>query len=109
MKTLNIVIFAIFLLLIVKTDLIGQSVRVLSPNGGETLNPNERYGITWISEDVEFISIFYKLNDSDEWNLIVNKVSAELGNFSWKVPKTTTKTLQIKIVSDYSELIFDVS
>lgn len=83
-----------------------QTIKVISPNGGEVLQPSERYSISWISENINWVEIAYRMNEDSEWNIITNKTSAELGSYSWKVPNNLTNSLEIRISSGQ---YFDIS
>ncbi len=63
-----------------------ERIKTISPNGGEMLTPNKHYGISWISQGVEKVNIFYSIGNKENWIQIADEVSAELGHYSWKTP-----------------------
>lgn len=102
-KNILIFFFFLFLNLIFSQT---ESLRVISPNGGEKLQQNTNYSISWASNNIDWISIYYRLDANSEWEIITSKVSADLGSYSWKVPNETTDNLAIKIES---KNVFDIS
>ena len=98
---LDVILFLLFLFLNISPAQINE-LRIISPNGGETLTPNNRYGISWISQGVEKVNILYSIGEIENWIQIVEGVSAELGQYSWKIPTDITTSLKIKI-ENYSQ------
>ena len=84
-------------------------INLISPNGGEKLYPNVRYGISWMSENVGRVNIYYALENNTGWTLIASNIESELGNFGWKVPDIPNGKIKIKIQSANSTNIFDES
>ena len=102
----NKIIFLIIFFLLWNVATPSQTVKIISPNGGELLQSGERYSISWISANTNWLKIEYRVNETSEWNIITNKISAHLGSYSWKVPNTSTKFLQIRISDN---VIYDIS
>ena len=74
-------------------------IKLISPNGGEKLYPNIRYGISWTAENVNRVNIYYATANTSGWKLIASNIEAELGNFGWKVPNIPNDKVKIKIQS----------
>ncbi|OGU58702.1 MAG: hypothetical protein A2X64_00010 [Ignavibacteria bacterium GWF2_33_9] len=71
---------------------------------------NEQYQITWNSQNVENVNIFYSIDNGQNWLLINNEpVNAIAGKYDWKVPVTYSKTCLLKIVDKYDLNIFSIS
>jgi len=102
--------YALLTLIILSSwSIIAQpSLKLISPNGGEKLIINERYSISWVSNYVEKINIYYSIDDNN-WNEIVTNLVSEIGSYGWKVPNEISKSLKIKIVSNKFTNVLDVS
>lgn len=98
-----------FILLIVPGWIYSQSITVLSPNGGETLNYGDTVSISWTSVGISQVSIEYSINGGMNWVTISTDVPSP-GNFSWAVPNspTTIGLVRVKsgIYSDQSNSVF---
>lgn len=94
-------LFNIILFFILANISFAQSIKLISPNGNEKLIEGQRYGITWNSEKIEKVNIYYSTNLNAQWIKIAENINAELGHFSWKVPYLSSKQIKIK-VSDYN-------
>ena len=77
-----------------------SSIKVLSPNGGETFYWGETYNITWESSGIEKVNISLQFEDSGGIGLALN-VPASSGMFSWTVD-TKASTKHKIIISDAS-------
>ncbi|GEM_PF-3885993 len=86
-----------------------QSINLISPNGGEKLHPNVRYGISWTATNVERVNIYYSTGKNPEWKLIIAGVEGELGNYGWKVKNLPGAKVKIKIESTTNKEVFDES
>ncbi|MBK8944251.1 MAG: T9SS type A sorting domain-containing protein [Ignavibacteriae bacterium] len=69
--------------------------------------PDSRYSITWNSNDVKSLSLYYTFDDAT-WTKIDHKINSVLRSYSWKVPQIN-KPIKIKISADENEEIFDIS
>ena len=68
-----------------------KTIKLLSPNGGETFYWGEVYDIIWESSGVEKINISLQFEDSGGMGIIQN-IPASSGKFSWNVDiKASTK------------------
>jgi hypothetical protein len=82
-------VFSIFL------PVIG-TIRVDSPNGGETLTTGAEYDITWTSTGVTNVIIEYSIDNGAEW-IYIDTVSAGEGRYTWTVPQTPSQTCLVRI------------
>ena len=76
-------------------------VSVISPNGGESLEPGATYDITWIAEDyggIESISILYSVNAGQDWDTIATG-EANDSTYEWIVPDTPSDSCLVKILA----------
>jgi len=85
------------------------SIKLISPNGGEQLKIGQRYGISWISNNIKHFDIYYNINGDQEWIEIKKNISTDLGIYSWKVPQLPLGKIKIKIESSADSLVYDIS
>lgn len=71
-----------------------QSVRVLTPNGSETLRIGTNYSITWNSQGLPSGATvnLYLLEGGTRIRSIATNVSASAGNYNWLVPSMEAAT-----------------
>ena len=76
-------------------------VRVLFPNGRETLQFDSTVSITWSVADFSPArhNVYLSLNGGSTWTLLASGLPAAARSFSWRVPKTQTTTARVKVVS----------
>ncbi|PID59208.1 MAG: hypothetical protein CR986_06945 [Ignavibacteriae bacterium] len=84
-----------------------DDIRLISPNGGESLVSGNRYSISWIVQNIDRVSLYYRTDRNSNWKIIASKISADLGSYSWKVPYESTATLEIKIENNNG--VYDIS
>ncbi|MCF6270310.1 MAG: hypothetical protein L3J41_11400 [Melioribacteraceae bacterium] len=86
------------------------TLQVTAPNGGENWIIGEPYEITWVSENVERVSIDYSLNNGTTWNSIVSDVISN-GLLNWVVPDIGSRSdlCKIRVVNSSDSTIFDLS
>lgn len=98
----------------------GSYIKVLSPNGGETLEASKTYRITWqTSPNIDKVSVMYQLDDNATVGTICSNC-ANTGYFDWIVNVGYTTSIhqyKIKIigyetnkgsVSDQSDNFFNL-
>ncbi len=83
------------------------SIKVLSPNGNEILQPGDIYNITWNSYRVSMVRITYY--DGRLWRRIIDSFPANYGLYRWKIPNVTLPVCKILISDLYNSVINDVS
>ncbi|MCS7146177.1 MAG: hypothetical protein RMJ28_02365 [Nitrososphaerota archaeon] len=75
-------------------------VRVVKPNGGETLRANRLYTIRWSVSgggQITGTQIYFSPNGGESWSLIAT-LSGNPGYYRWRVPSTPTTNGLIKVV-----------
>jgi hypothetical protein len=69
-----------------------EAVRLISPNGGETLTSDEPFDIRWtlneVKKPVDHVELSYSLDDGSSWTLI-EKVHGNPSIYTWSVPPVT--------------------
>jgi hypothetical protein len=74
------------------------SIKITSPNGGETLTKGQTYRIMWTSSGrIDDVSIGYTPDDVSNMNWIQDNNIANTGYFDWKVDTHRTTKTQLKI------------
>ncbi len=92
------------------------SIKILTPNGGETWSSGSSKEIRWISESIENVKIEYTTNGGFNWNVIVAS-SPSIGYYTWNnIPNINSLQCKIKISdaddgnpSDLSDANFTIS
>ncbi|MBN2571297.1 MAG: T9SS type A sorting domain-containing protein, partial [Ignavibacteriales bacterium] len=88
---------------------IQDAITVTYPNGGEILNKNVSYSITWnnnLSEDVKI-----ELYKGGVFNSTIINSTPSHGTYSWTIPSglTSGRDYKIRITSTTNNLLFDES
>jgi hypothetical protein len=81
------------------TDTVPPSVKVISPNGGETWNVGETRTITWTASDnvgVNKVDISYSTDGGKSWIIIATNLP-NTGSYQWKIPSTPSTNCLIRI------------
>lgn len=77
------------------------SVRVLAPNGGETLDPGSQYTVKWDSAGVNNVLIEYSTNNGENW-VFLDSVAADGGVYEWTVPDVYSDVCLVRVTGDGS-------
>jgi len=62
------------------------SIVLTSPNGWEIWKSGRQRDITWTSENISNINLFYSTNDGGDWNTIATNVDASSDSYTWTIP-----------------------
>lgn len=103
--SLNIIISLIFTI----SSVLGQSVTVVSPNGGENWDANSTQTIKWKCENLKEIKIEYSLDNGLSWGTIVQSVDALAGEYKWTAADVKTPYVLIKISDASNPMEYDIS
>ena len=99
----------------------GDSVVVISPNGGEVFSVNQRVGISWVVNisnppPYQVLVQYSTAGPNGPWNIIANLTQQQKqGVFNWVVPNTPTKDAYIQVIelstneSDMSDGPFEIT
>jgi len=89
----------------------GGYIDLLLPNGGESISRNSLYDVTWSSNNVNSVDIYFSLDDGLSWSNIISgyTYSGGYGQYLWTVPDTNSNQCLIKIESSLNLLVFDIS
>ena len=61
-------------------------IALTSPNGGEVWKSGWQRNITWTSENISNVNLYYSTNGGGDWNTIATNIDASSGSYSWTVP-----------------------
>jgi len=92
-----------------------DTIKVLSPIGGEVLNPTAIFPITWSYRNIDRVNILYSTDKGSTWNLIDSNIEASTQTYPWTVPNLPSTQCLIKIVatdrslSDKSNNLFTIN
>jgi len=86
-----------------------QSVVVISPNGGETWQPNSTQNIIWGSSGISNVKIEYSVNNENTWTTIISSFPAGEGMYSWPVPNASSTQCKVRITDSEISSMYDVS
>ncbi|MFA3781564.1 hypothetical protein ABRY23_00700 [Melioribacteraceae bacterium 4301-Me] len=76
-----------------------ESLRIISPNGGESWEAGTEKEIKWFSSGIDSVKIEYTTNNGNTWNLIaIDKNNT--GIYYWKTVPNTPSTLAKVRISD---------
>jgi IPT/TIG domain-containing protein len=77
------------------------TVRMITPNGGESLVVGSSYSITWSisGSGITQQEVQLSLDSGATWTSIFSSVPATSTSVNWQVPKSLTRTARIKIRS----------
>ncbi|MEY3386279.1 MAG: hypothetical protein RIR53_1090 [Bacteroidota bacterium] len=85
------------------------TVRVTSPNGGETLVSGRTAKITFTASKAPTVFIEYSTNSGAEWFTVQRSVESSAGEYTWAVPFTPSRTCLVRIRSTTNSGASDVS
>ena len=75
----------------------GCSIRVTSPNGGESWDEGSTRNITWNSSGTSgYVMIRYSTNGGSSWTTLTSSTSDD-GNWSWTLPTVSSDKTQCKV------------
>ena len=85
-----------------------DTIRVISPNGGESLYPTTSTTITWSYRHIDNIKLEYSTDNGANWKSIVSDIPASQLSYTWSIPNTPSMECLLKI-SSMTNGVFDVS
>jgi len=91
------------------------ALTVTSPNGGENLEVDSIYTITWTSEGiVNNVSLQFSVNNGSTWNSLTASTSND-GSYDWTVPDLVSDSCRVRIFqssdgepADESDALFSI-
>ena len=80
-------------------EMIKEEVLLTFPVGEESLVPDERYSISWMSNmsNENSFKLELSVDDGSTWNLIVDNIPAAHRTYKWRTPEAITHNAKIRI------------
>jgi len=88
---------------------INTQLFITSPNGGEMLQAQTQYNITWQSNNIVNVKIEYSTDNGSTWSIIVNSTPAANQSYQWTVPSVVSTQNKIRITDTANPTFNDVS
>ncbi len=90
-------------------------VKVISPNGGESLQAGSSQNISWTSANIKDVKIEFSINNGAQWEVITPSTPSD-GNYTWEnIPDANSSLCRIRISdakdgmpSDTSDANFEI-
>jgi photosystem II stability/assembly factor-like uncharacterized protein len=83
-------------------DVVGPSVTVLVPNGGESWEANLPHDVTWNATDpagVDTVTILFSGNGGASFDLTIAAGVPNTGSFAWTPPDTVLSACRVRVVA----------
>ncbi len=90
------------------SEALNLSINLISPNGGEVFVVDSTAEISWTSENIEYVKIYYSINNGMVWQDLVSR-PANQGKYKWHIPNKKSDSCKIKITALNNEEIFAIS
>ncbi|MBX2976571.1 MAG: hypothetical protein KF721_10580, partial [Ignavibacteriaceae bacterium] len=90
-------------------DFTVSRLTLTSPVGGEFWSSGTTHSITWNSQLINNLNIYYSINNGTNWNLIAN-VPAATASYNWNIPANlNSDDMKIKLSDASNGLVSDSS
>ncbi|MBN1292533.1 MAG: hypothetical protein JXB48_11900 [Candidatus Latescibacteria bacterium] len=90
-------------------DLYPVYLRLLYPNGGESIFAGSEIHILWVSVGITSVRLEFSINGGKDWQLITEKTEAPTGRYIWDVPDMPSTQYLIRITNVSDNVISDIS
>lgn len=84
------------------------ALTITQPNGGEYLTGGSTSNITWTSNGVDNVDIYYSSNNGNSWQYVAQSAASN-NSYAWTVPYVNSSTCLVKLVDANDSTKFDVS
>lgn len=84
------------------------ALTLTAPNGGEAWRAGSVQDITWTYANVSTVTLQYTV-DGQNWIPIETSLGASASLYSWTLPSVPSETARVRIISNDSSALFDVS
>lgn len=88
------------------------SIMLTSPNGWEIWKSGSQRNITWTSEHISHINLYYSTNGGSDWNTITTNIDASSGSYTWTIPNLQwfiNLNCKVKIEDASNTNVYDLS
>ena len=80
-------------------SILSYDAEIVSPNGGESLNPDKKFPVRWTSDGSAQILLEYTINDGEEWLPVMDHaIDANNLEYEWMVPNVTSDECLVRIL-----------
>ncbi|WP_338869071.1 lamin tail domain-containing protein [Myxococcus stipitatus] len=86
-----------------------STVKVTSPNGGESWTAGSARTITWTSSNVASVKVDYTLNGGTSWTVLSASTPASAGSLAWTLPSTQSTQAWVRVTDTTSATVTDTS
>jgi hypothetical protein len=110
----SLALFTLAIVLGLNAEAFAQSIKVLSPNGGETWEAGTTHSVTWQSSGINDELEVQFSTDGSQWRRIA-RVNSGTTQLSWTVDNRPSEVAQIRVinkdetVSDISDGVFTIT
>ncbi|MCK9426302.1 MAG: T9SS type A sorting domain-containing protein [Ignavibacteriaceae bacterium] len=77
---------------------------IVSPNGGEFFHAGNINKISWTKNPIfSNLKLEYSVDNGRNWNIIVNSISASVGEYNWTIPENVTSDSAYLKITDVAD------
>jgi len=88
---------------------VARLLTLTAPNGGEVLQADSSFAITWLSEGpIDSLRLSYSVDGGLSW-MEIDSTAANSGLFLWQVPATATDSALVRISDVSDSTVVDIS
>jgi hypothetical protein len=84
-------------------------LRIMSPNGGESIFAGSEVPIRWESAGVDSLRVEFSINDGRDWMLLEKAVAAAPGSYTWDVQDIPSPYYRIRLTDTERPELSDTS
>ena len=84
-------------------------LKLLCPNGGESIFAGSEVLIRWESVGISRLRLEFSINNGRTWILIADEIAAPGGTYLWDVPDVPSSEYRIRIIDTVEKGLMDVS
>lgn len=85
------------------------SIRLISPNGGESYAKNGIAEVRWSAQKVDNVSLGLSTDNGSSWDFITQEVSSEFGFYRWRVPDVLSDECLVMVIDKSNSSLRDTS
>lgn len=86
-----------------------SSIKLLYPNGGESLSVQNNISLLWENNNIEKIKIELSIDSGRTWTALHTDITGTINYFDWRTPNSPSTKCLIKISDAADASIFDIS
>ncbi|MFQ3579603.1 MAG: hypothetical protein SNJ71_05625, partial [Bacteroidales bacterium] len=90
-------------------SIVQSNFKITSPKAGDVLPPGKQTLITWQSDGIDYVNIFYSTDNGNKWNYVNDFIEASEGSISWTVPNVNSTTCLLKVTDIDEQITYYIS